>query len=302
MELQKNFYKTGFIQASVIYFSTNDPLLTGPKDYRGNWRQIAVKLVVTSSSSQFNFFFFSNDDSSVEEATPISDRISVNEIRVRVSITNKFDFSVGDTWLRIKGNASSQRVKVGNSKRSEVLYIVKPNKVSENESDHNNGLIQIDGLNILWVNNVNLFTKFSTPIAFRYHERPPSVSIDELSSVHEMFAGDAALLRLVLHVGPVPLTSLMLLIDVDDQHLSTNRFFSHHRHHSRYCHHWQETSAGSSSSGQSNRWRKSQSTYSARRPFVASTLTGSSFRTHQQNAMEVSAMTRSIVIRATTTM
>lgn len=222
------FYKTGFIHASVVSFTTEHPMLTGPSGYKGNWRQIAMKLFgySKSSSSQFNFFYFSNSDegekSSTKDDTTFDCLISEDdEIMVKLSITNKVtDFQVGDTWLKINGHATSDHVKVGNGKKNEAIYRVRPNK---------NGLIQIDGLNILWVNNVNLFAKFAAPINFKVVSKGPSIVIEALSQIEEVLAGDSSMLRLVLHIGQVPLSSLTLLIETDDENFKTNRQNRHNK-------------------------------------------------------------------------
>lgn len=210
------FYKTGFIRASVLSFSTMNPQFVPPRKFKGNWRTLSKKLYgfTNKSNSQFGFFFFdSNDEDSVCDTVSCGD-----EIRVRVSITNKAaHFSVGETWLKTRGDVETTKVSVGSKKKSEVVYLIKPIQKS--------GLIHIDGLNILWVNNVNLFTHFQRPLCFRCLSNAPSLKIEEVSYTSEVFAGEASMLRLVLHVGSVSLTSLALLIEAvnDETHLIDKR-------------------------------------------------------------------------------
>lgn len=200
------FYKAGFIRASVKAFETRNPQHAAPRRFRGSWRTLAAKLFgVRSASADAPFFFSPDIDDSVCDTVSPGD-----EIRVTVSITNKAaHFSVGDTWLRVRGGKSeSQHVSVGSGRVCDASYAI---SVGDEGC-----IIHVEGVNAVWVNNVCLFTLFRRPLCFRCIAGDPSVVVEEVSCTHESFAGEATLLRLVLHVGRVPLSSLSLLIEPDD--------------------------------------------------------------------------------------
>lgn len=213
------FFETGFIKASVIRYSTKNPMSNGPRKYKGNWRQLAMRLFgcSKSSSTQFNTFYYSNSLSSSTnemDESILCDLISIeDEISVTVSIQNCCpDINVGDVWLRIEGNAETKKVEVMNNSKTQIVFKVKPKK-----TDEITGIITIVGLNIFWVNNINLYTLFQKPLLFKYYEKAPIVQIEQLYAVKEIFAGDATLIKLVLHIGPIPLKTLSLLIDMDQE-------------------------------------------------------------------------------------
>lgn len=205
------FYKAGFVRASVVSFEASNPSMQGPSGYRGSWRQLSTRMFGCGTRSDSLSFFVEPESGDVCDTVADGD-----ELRVRVIVTNKVEhFSVGEVWLRVRGGGESavcEHKKVGSAHTSDVCLSVRPSSFAQKSS-----VMQVEGINVVWVNNVGLYTLFRTPLSFRCVRGAPRVTAEVVCGLTESIVGECAMARVVLHVGPVPLKSLSLLVEGDNE-------------------------------------------------------------------------------------
>ena len=192
-------YVCGFVTCSVISYSLENPIRSGPVDYHGDWFSISQKMC----GAYVKDHFFSRD-------SLVTDEIGIGDvIQVVVRISNRCrDFPLTDCSIRTEGAKTiCSRVNSDANETHECEFTLKAVE---------GGTIRLTGLNFTLMSNVKLFSLFKqTGLALFCEKDAPIVHLEERIVVYEMFTGDACVVPLILHVGEKPLSSLSLIIDGD---------------------------------------------------------------------------------------
>lgn len=192
-------YQCGFVICSLVSYSLENPMRSGPIGFTGDWFSISQKLC----GAYVKDHFFSRE-------ALVTDEVGIGDvIRVVVRISNLCrDFPLTQCEVRTEGAKTvSSCLSSDSSETRECEFTVRAEE---------GGTIKFSGLNFVLMSNVKLYSLFKQAGLTLFCEKDaPIVHLEARIVVYEMFAGDATVIPLVIHVGNKDLSSLSLIVDGD---------------------------------------------------------------------------------------